>query len=70
MKKKKKIWISIDKYYAECGNQFYRIIESEDWDTPAEFCGGNGYYLDEYAIDEAIDNAREQYDITILNDYR
>ena len=67
-RKKEKISIVIDKWDTEDGWQIYRIIDMAG--QQADFCGSGGFVMYDYNIDEIIDKARDDYDITIKEDDR
>ena len=69
-RKKETIKISIDKYDADCGTQFYRVCDAHDWNSPADCCSGAGWYINEYQIDSDISIWEEHYNIIIVKDYR
>ena len=67
-RKKEKISIIIDEWDTEDGWQIYRITDMDG--HPTDFCGSGGFVMYDYNVDEIIDDARDDYDITIKEDYR
>tara|TARA_R100001594_G_scaffold76164_1_gene110851 strand:- start:125 stop:334 length:210 start_codon:yes stop_codon:yes gene_type:complete len=66
--KKEKIRVIIDKWYTEDSYEIYRITDTNG--KPSEITGNGGFIMYESSIDTLLDDAREEWDIEIVEDYR
>lgn len=67
---KETIKIMIDVYDTDCGDRMYRVCDGSDYNIPADCCMGSGWYINQYAIDDDIENWKKDYNIIITKDYR
>ena len=68
--KKETIKIIIDKYDADCGSQFLRVADAIDYNSPGDCCRGAGFYLDEYSLEDDLEQWKKEYNLIIEKDYR
>lgn len=64
----KKEQVDIDIIWDESGHSVYQVIASGLSGCPADVCGGSGMFIDEYALDEFLEDHADE--IEIVTDYR
>ena len=70
MSKKPTVKIMINVYNTDCGQQIYKVCDAYDHDSAPDCCMGSGWYTNQYAIDDDIENWKKDYNIIIDEDYR